>query len=208
MISPGTSSVDCGWTCIKHCAVNSQWKHFPVVLMATNPFFNKFFPRVFYSLTFGPAGWHFSFLILQPEENRRCSLQRCDAVFGVSLALVSALLCGCDEAELELRMSACVSVCYGEGDVSTWTRGPNSTLISNKSRRTAGSKRCRLLKDGFMPYEVWKMAFGSSRRRLPPRDSVTVAQEVQRLLASSSLSLAADANNEQTEIKLNIWPTL
>lgn len=90
MISPGTSSVDCGWTCIKHCAVNSQWKHFPVVLMATNPFFNKFFPRVFYSLTFGPAGWHFSFLILQPEENRRCSLQRCDAVFGVSLSRVSA----------------------------------------------------------------------------------------------------------------------
>lgn len=102
----------------------------------------------------------------------------------------------------------CECVCYGEGDVSTWTRGPNSTLISNKSRRTAGSKRCRLLKDGFMPYEVWKMAFGSSRRRLPPRDSVTVAQEVQRLLASSSLSPAADANNEQTEIKLNIWPTL
>lgn len=208
MISPGTSSVDCGWTCIKHCAVNSQWKHFPVVLMATNPFFNKFFPRVFYSLTFGPAGWHFSFLILQPEENRRCSLQRCDAVFGVSLSRVSAavwLRWSRVRAEDEC---VCECVCYGEGDVSTGTRGPNSTLISNKSRRTAGSKRCRLLKDGFMPCEVWKMAFGSSRRRLPPRDSVTVAQEVQRLLASSSLSLAADANNEQTEIKLNIWPTL
>lgn len=207
MISPGTSSVDCGWTCIKHCAVNSQWKHFPVVLMATNPFFNKFFPRVFYSLTFGPRGDIFLSLF---SNQRKTGGVPCSAAmqFLASLSLVSALLCGCDEAELELRMSACVSVCYGEGDVSTGTRGPNSTLISNKSRRTAGSKRCRLLKDGFMPYEVWKMAFGLSRRRLPPRDSVTVAQEVQRLLASSSLSLAADANNEQTEIKLNIWPTL
>ena len=173
--------------------------------MASNPFFNKFFPRVFYSLTFGP--WGDIFLSLFSNQRKTGSVP-CSAAmhFLASLSLVSAAVW---LRGRRVRGWVDVWVCVeGRGRIHMNERTKfhiNQQQITSNRRIKALSA----LKDGFfMPYELWKMAFGSSRRRLPPRDSVTVAQEVQRLLASSSLSLAADANNEQTEIKLNIWPTL
>lgn len=123
-------------------------------MVDTNPLLGKFFPYVFLFSYILPSGWHFSFLVLQPEENRLCSLQCWDAVFWTQLCVAVSWIWSVSVAAVLKWVRAkddCMCMCMHGcacvltwGDVSTWMEGPNSTLIRNKSWKTAGSKTCQL----------------------------------------------------------------
>ncbi len=159
-------------------------------MIVTNLLFSKFFPRVFSFSCIWPSGRYFSFPCF-PTKEKQAVLPPAPgcSYFGVSCVLAShtfglSALCYCVEAELGPK-DACVPACVlTGGDLSTWIKGQNSPLIRNKSHKPQDQSPVSF-KDGFMPYELWKMSFSSSRMQLfSPTDSMTVAQKVQ--LASSN----------------------
>lgn len=137
-----------------------------------------------------------------------------------SLALgLSALTVDCVEVRAEdkcMCMCICVCVCVNRRGRIHMNERTKFHINQKQIMANHRIKDLSALKMASCPTNFEKSLFSSSRTQLPTRDSMTVAQRVQRLLSkcflsfspspffSSAFSLSPPANNEQTEIKLNI----
>lgn len=151
-----------GFKCsVLYCTLCSKFSLKPrsSSMIATNPLFSKFFPYVFLFSYIWPSGADIFLSMFSNQRKAGCvpcsagmrsfGLQLCVGVSCIwSVSAVTVLkwvrakdecLCMC----MCMRMRGCACV-LTQGDVSTWMKGANSTLIRNKSWKTAGSKSCQL----------------------------------------------------------------